>query len=49
MNLKKIAAEGKSAAISNDAGLASTIARKYSTAFKSALLCDAFQNVGALC
>ncbi len=47
--LKKIAAEGKSAATSNDAETASTNARKYSTFANPDFLCDTFQNDGMPC
>ena len=41
MNLKNIAAEGNSAAISNGAGATSCFARHYSTAFAPSFLCAA--------
>ncbi len=41
MNLKNIAAEGKSAAISNDAGATSRFAHHYSIPFAPCFLCAA--------
>jgi len=47
MDLKSIAAEGKSAAISNDARLASRFICHYSTFWTAHFLCDVFR--GSVC